>query len=243
MVIHVGRISAIFRYPVKSMAGESVDVAQLGWHGIEGDRRFAFRRLSDKSGFPWLTAGRLPELILYRPFRNIDDGAIAPTHVQTPTGDRFELFSEALRDDISRRFGSAVELMQMNHGIFDEASISIINLTTLQSIEHTIGRSIDIRRFRPNIVIETFESKPFAEDAWVGRKLTFGSDTNAAIQVTMPDPRCSMINLDPDTATPDPAVMQAVVRLNQNNAGAYGTVVGAGEIRVGQTVSLMAESE
>jgi uncharacterized protein YcbX len=50
-----GRISAIFRYPVKSMAGELLDVARLSWHGIEGDRRLAFRRLTDKSGFPWLT--------------------------------------------------------------------------------------------------------------------------------------------------------------------------------------------
>ena len=66
--MELGRISAIFRYPVKSMAGELLDVAKLGWHGIEGDRRFAFRRATDTSGFPWLTAGKLPELLLYKPF-------------------------------------------------------------------------------------------------------------------------------------------------------------------------------
>src|SRR6185312_1671951 len=67
--MELGRISAIFRYPVKSMAGESLDVARLGWHGLEGDRRFAFRRLTDKSEFPWLSASKLPELLLYKPFR------------------------------------------------------------------------------------------------------------------------------------------------------------------------------
>src|SRR5258705_13576210 len=66
--MELGRISAIFRYPVKSMSGELLDVARLSWHGIEGDRRLAFRRLTDKSGFPWLTASKLPQLLLYKPF-------------------------------------------------------------------------------------------------------------------------------------------------------------------------------
>ena len=66
--MELGRISAIFRYPVKSMAGELLDVARLSWHGIEGDRRLAFRRLTDKSGFPWLIASKLPQLLLYKPF-------------------------------------------------------------------------------------------------------------------------------------------------------------------------------
>lgn len=56
MTIEIGQIKAIFRYPVKSMAGEQLDSANLGWHGLDGDRRFAFRRIADKGGFPWLTA-------------------------------------------------------------------------------------------------------------------------------------------------------------------------------------------
>lgn len=55
----VGVILSLYRYPVKSMAGESVATVTLGWHGLEADRRFAFRRVNDTSGFPWLTAGRL----------------------------------------------------------------------------------------------------------------------------------------------------------------------------------------
>jgi hypothetical protein len=48
-----------------------------------------------------------------------------------------------------------------------------------------------------------------------------------------------MINLDPDTAKQDPRVMKAVVRLNNNNAGVYGTVARTGHISVGQAVSLI----
>ena len=52
-----------------------------------------------------------------------------------------------------------------------------------------------------------------------------------------------MINLDPDTATQDARVLKTVVRLNNNNAGVYGTVVQTGTIRVGQPVSLVLDAE
>lgn len=71
MDIEIGRIQAIYRYPVKSMAGEVLERTQLGWYGLEGDRRFAFRRVAEKGGFPWLTASKVPALLLYRPIRQI----------------------------------------------------------------------------------------------------------------------------------------------------------------------------
>jgi hypothetical protein len=60
----------------------------------------------------------------------------------------------------------------------------------------------------------------------------------AAIGITMRDERCVMVNLDPDTAERDSEVMKTVVRLNENCAGVYGTVLSAGELRVGQVVTL-----
>ena len=233
--MELGRIIAIYRYPVKSMAGELLDVARLGWHGIEGDRRFAFRRLNDNSGFPWLSASKLPELILYKPF--IVDGSEFPTHVRTPEGKELELRSEELREEISSRFGSDVELMNLKSGIFDEASISVISPGTLNGIERESGREMDLRRFRPNIVVETINGEPFEEDKWVGRTLVFGNESGGgSVRVIMKDLRCVMVNLHPDTAAKDSEVMKTIVRLNENNAGVYATVVAAGELRVGQVV-------
>jgi uncharacterized protein YcbX len=60
----------------------------------------------------------------------------------------------------------------------------------------------------------------------------------AAIGVTMRDERCVMVNVDPDTAERDSEVMKTVVHMNENYAGIYGTVVRAGELRVGQVVTL-----
>lgn len=249
--MELGRVSAIYRYPVKSMAGESLDVAKLGWHGIEGDRRLAFRRLTDRSEFPWLTASRLPELLLYKPFGlDSNKAELLPTHVYTPDGKEYELRSDELRAEISSRYGSDVELMNLKHGIFDDASISVISLGTVHSVARESGRGVDLcdlRRFRPNVVIETHSAEPFEEDRWVGRTLLFGDGNSeaapiaangAAIAVTMRDERCVMVNFDPDTAERDSEVLKTIVRLNENCTGVYGTVVRAGELRVGQVVTL-----
>ena len=123
MLIEIGNVEALFRYPVKSMGGEPLEVANLGWHGFEGDRRLAFRRMNDHSGFPWLAASQ------------------------------------------------------------------------------------------------------------------------RAITVTMRDIRCSILNLDPDSARPAPETMKAVVRGNHNNAGIYGAVTRIGRLAVGQTIFLRAASE
>ena len=132
MVIHIGYVHELVRYPVKSMAGIATDSAFLGWRGLQGDRRFAFRRLDDNSGFPWLTASRLPELLLYKPL-GLDENAEEPlpTHVRTPEGMNLALGSAELQNSISEKFGSAVELMKLKHGIFDEASVSVISLATV----------------------------------------------------------------------------------------------------------------
>jgi len=224
------------------MAGELLDVAPVGWHGIEGDRRFAFRRLADKSGFPWLTASKLPQLLLYKPF-GLDSSSAEPlpTHVLTPDGKEYGLRSDELRKEVSSRLGSEVELMNLKHGIFDEAQISVISLGTVHSIARESGRGVDLcdlRRFRPNVVIETDSSEAFEENRWVGRTLIFGEENSgAAARITMKDERCVMVNFDPDTAERDSEVMKTVVRLNENYAGVYGTVVRAGELRAGQVVT------
>jgi uncharacterized protein len=240
--VEIGHIEAIFRYPVKSMGGERLDVAQLGWHGIEGDRRLAFRRIEDRSGFPWLTAGKLSQLVLFVP-QLLEDAAPgdSPTHVRTPDGQLLPVFAEELAVEVGRRYGAPVQMMQMKHGIFDDATISVIASATVSEISRLAGLSPDVRRFRPNVVVRMLRPDPFQEDGWVGGVLSFGEGDDApAIAVTKRDVRCAMLNLDPDTARPAPEMMKAVVRANQNNAVIYGTVTRIGRLTVGQTIFLHA---
>jgi len=237
----VGRISQVFRYPVKSMAGVSVDAASLGWHGLDGDRRLAFRRVDDKGGFPWLTAKRVAELILYRPFGQAERDPLLPTHVRTPDGNEMPLDGEELREALSRRCGSAVELMQLDRGIFDDASVSVIAGATIRAIEQASGCRVDARRFRPNIVVEAPDGAPFEEDRWVGKRLVFGAAADGpAVGVTKRDERCVMITLDPETAQSQVDVMKTAVRLNGHHAGVYATVIRKGALGVGQAVYLAA---
>ena len=237
----VGRVREIVRYPVKSMAGTATQSAFLGWHGLAGDRRFAFRRLGEAGGFPWLSASRLPQLILYHPV-GLDEssGEPLPTHVRTPGGSQVELGSADLKAEIGERVGSGVELMKLKHGIFDEAVVSVISTTTIAGIGQEAGLDLDRRRFRANIVVETEHGEPFLEDEWVGGMLVFGDgETRPAVSVTMRDERCMMVNLDPETGEQDVRVMKTVVRLNQNTAGVYATVVRTGTLHVGDPVSLV----
>lgn len=238
--IEIGRIEAIFRYPVKSMRGERLEAAALGWHGLDGDRRLAFCRLDERGGFPWLSASKLPELIHFTPRRPADgSGDALPTHVLTPEGEEMTLFGEALAAEVGRRYGGPVQMMQLNNGIFDDASLSMITSATVGEISRLAGTSADVRRFRPNLVVRTASAVPFEEDGWVGGVLSFGDgDDPAAVAVTARDVRCMMVNLDPDGGRPAPGVLKAVVRANQNQAGVYGTVTRSGRVAVGQAVVL-----
>ncbi len=245
MTIEIGHVEAIFRYPVKSMAGERVEAANLGWHGIDGDRRLALRRTQERSGFPWLSASRLPELLRFTPLRQ-EDGAPGdlPTHVRTPEGQEMAVFGEELAAEIERRHGAPVQMMHLRAGIFDEASVSVIATDTIREIGRLAGIDPDVRRFRPNIVVRLPRPGPFQEDAWVGGVLWFGEPGEGpCVSVTMRDERCSMVTFDPDSGRSAPEVLKSIVRTNQNNAGIYGTVLRTGRLGVGQSVHLQEMAE
>jgi len=235
MIRKIGTITGIYRYPVKSMAGQRLNTAQLGWHGLEGDRRFAFRRIGVQTGFPWLSAGKLPKLIHYTPFNNEKEGMEQmPTHIRTPTSRELEIRSAELQQEIAEAYGSPVEMMQLDQGIFDEAKVSIISQATIAAIEKESGVKLEVERFRPNLLVETLDGKAFEEDDWVGKTLLIGEGANApALHIYMRDVRCMMINLHPTTGAVAATVLKAVVRMNENHAGAYANVLRTGTISTG----------
>ncbi len=125
----------------------------------------------------------------------------------------------------------------MKHGIFDDASLSVIASATVGEIGRLAGMSADVRRFRPNVAVRMLQPIPYQEDEWVGGTLSFGEGNDApTLAVTMRDLRCSMVNIDPDSASLTQEVMKATVRANQNYAGVYGTVTRTGQLAVGQPI-------
>ncbi len=231
----IGTIQALYRYPVKSMAGEALDTVTLNWHGLEGDRRYAFRRVQETGGFPWLNAGRLPSLIRYQPYAA--NAGAAPTHVRTPAGAELELHGAALRAELSALHQAEVQLMHLKHGMFDEAPLSLLTTESLDSLSAKAETTLDVRRFRPNILLATGSSLPFPENEWLGKLIVFGeADDAAAMHVTQRDVRCAMVNLDPESGAATPAILKAVVQANQNCAGVYGGVFRSGKISLGARV-------
>lgn len=237
----VGVVAALFRYVVKSMAGERVDQMRASWHGFEGDRRYAFMRTANLSQFPFLTARDVATLLLYCPYLCDPANPInTAVRVRTPGGSDVPLESEELRVALSQMYGEAVHLMQSGRGLHDSAGISLISTATVRSIATRENAPLDPRRFRPNILIDTGGTDLSSqEDSWLDGLLVFGERSDGArIRVNCKDKRCMMVNLDPTTAVQDPTVLRAVVQSRAMCAGVYATTEYPGAVRIGDVIRL-----
>jgi uncharacterized protein YcbX len=215
----VGRVVQLWRYPVKSMAGEPLEAADVYWHGLAGDRRYAFVRPGlERSGFPWLTIRERPDLVGYRPrFRDPARPDASRVVVRTPAGEEVEVTALSL--------GEGVRAMKLNRGAFDAAPLSLISASSIGEL--------DVRRFRPNLLVEA--AGEFPEDAWVGRLLRIGG---LLMRVDRRDSRCVIVDTDPDTGERDPAVLKELGRARQGCLGVYGSTVQPGRVAVGDSVFL-----
>lgn len=228
----VGRVVELWRYPVKSMAGEPLAAVDVSWHGFAGDRRWAFIRDGiPQSGFPWLTLRERADMHRYCPaFVDPSQPDKSPTSVTTPAGVVFDVTDPALAADLDPR---GVRVIRQNRGVFDTFPLSLITTQTIARLGELVGARLDVQRFRPNIVVEAAHEAPFAEDDWVGRVLTVG---DLAMRVDKRDGRCIVITIDPATTQRNPAVLRIVARDRQGCLGVYGSTVRPGGVAVGDQV-------
>ena len=231
----VGRVAALFRYPIKSMASQPLASLSLDRHGVIGDRRHALRRRGDASGFPWLTASKLPVLICYR-VGELDD-RFAPRTVCAPDGNVIACDGASMSRHFATKHNMDVELAHLRQGMFDCAGVSIITRQTLASLGQLVNAALDPRRFRPNVIIDVEpESEPYPENEWVGHTMAFGNLADGArVAVTELDERCVMVNIDPDTGRTTPELLRAVVQHRDNFAGVYAVPTRVGAIAVGDS--------
>jgi uncharacterized protein YcbX len=228
----VGHVVALYRYPVKSMAGEALGRAEISWNGLTGDRRWAFiRPARERSGFPWLTIRERPEMARYRPrFAEPDRPDASPTLVRTPSGGELDVADEALAAEL----GDGVRVIKQDRGVFDESPLSLLSTQALARLGALAGAGLAAPRFRPNLVVDA-PGCDFPEDAWVGRVLRIGG---VRMRVDKPDQRCVMVTIDPVTLDRNPAVLRAIARERSNRFGVYGSVVDPGPVCVGDPVRL-----
>jgi uncharacterized protein YcbX len=231
----VGVVSAIFRYPVKSMAGESLDAADVSWNGIDGDRRWAFvREGTERSGFPWLTLRQAPQLWQYVP-RLVDTAApeTSVTMVRTPSGDELDVIDPALASEL----GHGARVIRQKRGIFDAFPLSLITEQTVAGIASLADAELDVRRFRPNILVDATDGRSFSEDEWVGRVLRVGE---VSMRIDKRDKRCITVNVDPVTSDRDPSILRAIADNRESQLGVYASTVSLGRIAVGDSITIEA---
>jgi hypothetical protein len=259
----VGKVESLWRYPVKSMRGEELDVAFVGFSGIYGDRLFAFSSSASPKGFPYFTARDQKEMLRYRPhFRHATSAAqpinlaeamsLAPgvtplyadladliVDVETPTGEVLAIDDPAmitsLTADIDGRH--EVTLLRSERALTDCRPLSLFSLQSAKALSNELGTEVDKRRFRANIYLDLKSEAGFGEDAFVGSTLRIGS--RVTISVLERDPRCKMITLDPDTAESNPKVLRAVAQGHDNMAGVFGAVLVEGTLKPGDAIELL----
>ncbi len=259
----IGAVESLWRYPVKSMRGEQLQEAFVGFSGVYGDRLYAFRNSAAPKGFPYLTGRELETMLLYQPrYRNpermtkpgnlAEAEAIAPgltpvypdsadlaLDVDTPSGDRLAIGDPRLIDLLHAEIRESRELtlLRSDRAMTDCRPVSLFSIHTARQLGEELGTSLDKRRFRANIYLDLKSGIGFDEDTLVGRTLRVGAKTTIAVLER--DPRCKMITLDPGTGQQNAEVMKQLARAHETKAGVYGAVLVEGTIRPGDEISLM----
>lgn len=120
---------------------------------------------------------------------------------------------------------------------FDGATIHLVTTATLARLQALAPDSkFDVRRFRPNLVVDMGEQTPsFAESKWIGRHLTVGE---VVLRIDGHCPRCVMTTIAQRELPYDPSVLRTIVKGNDGNAGVYASVITQGIVRLNDVVRL-----
>lgn len=210
------RLAELWRYPVKSMAGERLSAVGIGPDGIAGDRVLVVRdprgRIATSRSRPALlslhaTLGPDNEpLIDGRPWR--DPSVAAAVEAAAGEGCRLEYATET--------------------GRFDVLPLLVATDGALAAFGH------DLRRVRPNLVIGGVDG--LAERTWAGRVLTVG-ETRVGLHSLRE--RCIMTTFDPDTQAQDTEVLMHIHRAFGGRIALNAWVVRGGVVREGDPVALV----
>jgi uncharacterized protein YcbX len=257
----VGKVDSLWRYPVKSMRGEELDEAFVGYSGIYGDRVFAFRSSANHKGFPYFTAREQRRLLQYRPRFRYADKAARPINlvdaesrdanplladlaelvvdVETPDGKTLAIddpvLIEMLRANVDQKH--QVTLLRSQRSMTDCRPVSLFSLQSARQLTEETGTPVDKRRFRANIYVDLTSTKGFTENELVGKSVRIGS--KAVVAILERDPRCVIITLDPETGEQAPEILKKVAQAHDGMAGVYGAVLLEGLIHKGDSIEVL----
>lgn len=230
--MRIGKVKELYRYPVKSMAGERLLEAPIYNHGVLYDRSYAL-----KTNSKYVTANRYPELLKYKA-KMIQENL----SITSPEGVAYSWEDSELIESISRqtRIGELERVYNdplTNRGAYWEDHILFVSSSSIVKISDLCGVGLlDLRRFRPNIVVELDSHIPFEEDQWIGKNIAIN---NTLFSVNDNSIRCAYINIDPSNPViKQPSILKTVVKERKNKLGVYASVINQGTIYEGSEVLL-----
>lgn len=289
---NVGAVQSLWRYPVKSMGGDSFGRLVVSVGGVVGDRGWAVRdevrggiRGAKKIGaLMQLHARYVQEPAPGAPPPPVEMTAPDGTVVRSGDADVNEKLSKALgrevtlwplqaesdldhyrrgrpdsddalaemrdifgrleREPLPDLSGLPLDVLALYESppgtYFDAYPVHVLTTRSLESLARLAPESqIDVRRFRPNVVIAVDDGVDgeFPEQAWIGRTLRVGG---VELDVVSHCPRCVMVTRPTGELPEDPQVLRTVVAHANQNVGVYAKVRTPGEVAVGAVASVAA---
>jgi uncharacterized protein YcbX len=231
-----GTLISVVRFPVKSMAGESLQEGVLTRTGLQNDRLYAFESTNAPSGMLRLSGKERRAMLGYR--ARLTGGQVA---VETPTGEIYPVDSGLLIEYFKAHISNTAHFSLVESSVpqTDVRPLSLISRQTVSQIASEVGRPIRERRFRANLIVDLADG-PFGEDGFVGTRLRVGP--SAVLEIIERVPRCRVVTHDPDAPkVEEPAfeIMRALDRFHQGRAGVYARIVTPGAVRSNDAIQVV----
>jgi uncharacterized protein YcbX len=236
-----GTVAALWRWPVKSMAGEQVNALRVDGRGAGGDRTHAVTHEHKGERKP-LTAREAPRLLAWSaayPFNR--DGGLDPAHppfavVTAPDGHSYRWGDPRLRTALAVDLERPIELRRDEGGIQDLPRSLLLTVdATLKALGEELDGPVDLRRFRPNLHLD-LDASAWAELEWTGAELVFAGGVR--LRLLHPCERCAIPTRDPDTQAKWPGLLKHLAASHGQNFGINARVLAGGRIGAGEHVAV-----
>jgi uncharacterized protein YcbX len=241
----LGTVAGLWRWPVKSMAGERVHALRVDGRGAGGDRTHAVTHEHKGERKP-LTAREAPRLLAWQahyPFNvggGVDPARPPLAIVTAPDGRSFRWGDPRLKHALATDLGRAIELARDTAGMQDLGRTLLVTTeATLHALGEELNGPVDLRRFRPNVHLD-IDVPGWDDLTWEGRDLAFAGGVR--LRFLHPCERCAIPTRHPDTQVKWPGLLRYLHEAHEQNFGINARVLTGGRIEAGEAVELIPAS-
>jgi uncharacterized protein len=227
------RLAGLWRYPVKSLAGERLRRVTVNLRGLEGDRLWALVGPGGgiASGKTTRRFRRVPGLLHHRSRLDGREPVVTLADGRSARAGSAEL--NALVAEIAPPGWSLQREARTPH--LDAGPVHLVTTATLATLSKVAGESIPVERLRPNLLLEVDHTAPFPEDEWLGRTILLGA---VELRILDRTERCAMVGHAQSSLEAHPTLLRTIGRINHVCAGVYAEATVPGVLNEGDIARL-----